>query len=76
MSYNTFYTLILKVFTDEIIEKGLLSKIKHLANKRIEEIALKGLELCVRGRIDAFILLSTVQNKMVFREWSLAETKA
>ena len=44
MSYNTFYTLILKVFTDEITEKGLLSKIKHLANKRIEEIALKGLE--------------------------------
>ena len=38
------YNLILKTFTLEITRKGLLSKIKHLANKRIEEVAAKGLE--------------------------------
>lgn len=49
MSYA--YNLVLKAFAEEITEKGLLPKLKHLTDKRIKEIALKGLDDASRGEL-------------------------
>ncbi|HHE46044.1 MAG TPA: hypothetical protein ENL05_01725 [Candidatus Moranbacteria bacterium] len=49
MSYT--YELALNAFIDEISKKGLYGKIKHLTEKRIEEIATKGLQNTSRGEL-------------------------